>query len=137
MNEKDAMKIETIECGTVEDGSAVILALAGKGFRERYTLPTTALAVVIEQLLKMHNTARAHSVLNEQAQKGAGRKVQPVLETFLVDEFVVVTGDDDGPVTVRIVSGDGSRDIVFPASQWARLRAPLDKPEQTMPSKPH
>jgi hypothetical protein len=119
----EAAKIETIECGTNQDGSAVILILSSEGVRRRYTLPTTALAMFIEQLLKMHNTARAHGLLSDKSKESTERKVQPVLETFLVDDLSVVASDT-GPVTVRIVSRDGSRDIVFAPAQWEYLRSP-------------
>ena len=124
MTETVPAKIETVECGTNEDGSGVILVLSGDGFENRYLLPTQALGIFIEQLLKMHNTARAHAVLTEVAKENVSRKVQPVLETFLVDDLTIVAADG-GPVTLRIVSSDGARDIVFPPSQWEFLRSPL------------
>ena|SRR5579862_5588906 len=124
MTADEPAKIETIECGTTQDGSAVILTLSTQGLRRRYTLPTSALGVFIEQLLKMHNTARAHAVLSDKRKQANKRIVQPVLETFLVEDLTVVASEE-GPVTVRIVSRDGTRDIVFPASQWEFLRSPF------------
>jgi len=85
-------------------------------------------------LLKMHNTARAHGLLGDKSKEPAGRKVQPVLETFLVHDLSIVAAET-GPVTVRIVSSDGSRDIVFAPAQWQYLRSPAAGVEPVSPDK--
>jgi hypothetical protein len=120
----DAQNIVTLECGTTEAGTTVIIRIGGDGFKHRYALPTTALGTFIEQLLKIHSTARANAALGKISRDTNGPPINPVLETFLVNELSVVNPETaEGPLTVRIESRDGTRDIVFQQRHWDRLGA--------------
>jgi hypothetical protein len=114
--------LETLQCGTNATGETVYMAMGGRDFEHRYTLPTNRLARFIEQLLKVYNTSRASGALAELAKQEVVPPVRPVIETFLVNDMTVIF-TEAGPVTIRIVSRDGSRDIVLQPAQWERMRS--------------
>ena len=113
-----------MQCAANTTGDAVLITTGGNGFQNRYLLPTNRLGTFIEQLLKVYNTARATGALVQLAKQQATPPARPVIETFLVNEVNVIFSET-GPVTMRIVSSDGARDVVLQPQQWAMLRSPM------------
>jgi hypothetical protein len=116
--------LETVQCAANTAGDAVLITTGGNGFQHRYLLPTNCLGTFIEQLLKVYNNARATGVLVQLATQQAAPPARPVIETFLVNAMNVIFSET-GPVTMRIVSRDGARDVVLQPEQWAMLRSPM------------
>ena len=87
MSDLPELTLETLQCATNATGETVYMALGGHGFEHQYKLPTNRLGRFIEHLLKVYNTSRASGALAGLAKQKVVPPVQPVIESFLVNDM--------------------------------------------------